>query len=144
MNARKNRRVSRGAILVLILAALILLLLFLGHGMCGLGKGEGDGDGNGGDQTTAPEATPQRAAGVPDRDDEPTAADARAAACRLRIESDGTIHAGDQAVELDAAVAHCAGAGEAIVTAAGDAPFGALQDLRAALEKAGLRVRTDR
>lgn len=144
MNARKSHRISRGSILVLILAALILLLLFLGHGMCGLGKGEGDGDGKGDDEATATEATPQQAAEIPDRGDEPTRADARAAACRLRIESDGSIRAGDTTVELAAAVSHCAGASEAVITSAGDAPFGALQDLRAALEKSGLLVRTDR
>ena len=126
--SKHNRRVSRGTILIAILAALILGGLGLGWARCGMGQGQGDGAGEG----------PKTAADIPR---ESTAADAGPPTCSLRVASDGTISAGADQVTLDQAVARCKGAAVATVRAAGNAPFGAVQDLRKALEEAGIAVR---
>jgi len=129
MSARKQpRRISRGSVLVLTIAALVLAILFLGWAKCGLGREEGS---SGEDESKAPEV-------------QTATADARPPVCLLRVDSDGTVRVGERTLTVAEAVAHCQGAEEVALDVAGDVPFGVVQDLRSALEGAGLRVRDTR
>lgn len=127
--SKNNRRVSRGTIIILILAALLLGGLGLGWARCGLGQG-GSGDSRG--------EGPKAAADIPP---DPASADASPPTCALQVASDGAIMAGGDKLTLAGAVARCEGAAVATVRPAGNAPFGAVQDLRKALEDAGITVR---
>ena len=63
----------------------------------------------------------------------------------MRVASDGTVQvAGNPVPTIDGAVATCKGSGEVLLDVAGDAPFGVVDDLRKALETAGLTVRDAR
>ena len=126
---KSKRRISGGTILIILIALAILIGLGIGWAQCGLGRGDGDSEG-----------TAQTAAELPD--EAPPAADARPPLCRLTVASDGAIF--DEArkkLTVQAAVARCREGTAAILEVAGNAPYGAVDDLRKALEEAGLEVR---
>lgn len=112
---RTRRRLTRWtALLALVLAAAAYLRLGGGLGRLGLGNGDGD-DGD----ARRPLAGPQR--------------------CAIRVSAAG-ITVGGKPMARDAAIAACKGAPGADVVVTGDAREGDWQDLRAALEAAGIAV----
>lgn len=112
---RTRRRLTLwSALLALVIAGAAYLRLGGGLGQLGLGGGDGD-DGD----ARRPLAGPQR--------------------CTIRISAAG-IAVGDKPMARDAAVAACKGAVGADVVVTGDAREGDWQDLRAALEAAGIAV----
>lgn len=112
---RTRRRLTRWtALLALVIAGAAYLRLGGGLGRLGLGGGDGD-DGD----ARRPLAGPQR--------------------CTIRISAAG-ITVGSKPMARDAAVAACKGAAGADVVVTGDAREGDWQDLRAALEAAGIAV----
>lgn len=115
-NAKRRSRTS------LIAAALVALAVWLGW--CGRGYFLGGGD---------------PGLGVEEQQPRPATADAAPARCVLRVDSQGITVAGDR-VDLPTAIARCQPSGEAELTVTGDARFGTADDLRAALERANIRV----
>jgi hypothetical protein len=112
---RTRRRLTLWtALLALVIAAAAYLRLGGGLGVLGLGGGDGD-DGD----ARHPLAGPQR--------------------CAIRIAAAG-ISVGGKPMARDAAVAACKGSAGADVIVTGDAREGDWQDLRAALEAAGIAV----
>jgi hypothetical protein len=112
---RTRRRLTLwSGLLALIIAAAAYLRLGGGLGALGLGGGNGD-DG----EARRPPAGPQR--------------------CAIRISASG-ITVGSKPMARDAAVAACKGTAGADVIVTGDAREGDWQDLRAALEAAGIAV----
>lgn len=116
---KKDKRRSRTS---LIAAALVALAVWLGW--CGRGYFLGGGD---------------PGLGVEKQEPRPATADATRARCLLRVDAQGITIAGDR-VDLPTAIARCQPAGEAELTVTGDARFGTVDELRADLEHAGIRV----
>lgn len=128
--ANNKRRVSLGTILIILLALAILLGLGIGWARCGLGQG--DEDDKGGQVRPAADVPAETVA----------TSDAAPPSCILSVASDGAILADDGVkLSVDEAVARCRGGRTATLQVAGNAPFGAVDDLRKALEAAGLEVR---
>jgi hypothetical protein len=69
----------------------------------------------------------------------PAVDDARIERCRLRLDGAG-LTLGGEPVELDDAVEACRAAGAADLVVTGDATFGTFEEVRAALEEAGVEV----
>jgi hypothetical protein len=112
---RTRRRLTLwSALLALVIAGAAYLRLGGGLGQMGLGGGDGD-DGD----ARRPLAGPRR--------------------CAIRISAAG-MTVGGKPMARDAAVAACKGAVGADVVVTGDAREGDWQDLRAALEAAGIAV----
>jgi hypothetical protein len=115
---RRNRKLL---VLGLVAALIVAAVLFFGFGGgFGFGKGEGKGEGKGSGATTA-------------------ISDAGPARCTVRVTAEGISvdgKLGDQA----AAVAACKTAGAADVVVTGDARQGVWDDLRAALDGAGVAI----
>ena len=123
MTEKRRTGFGRGSLAVILLAAAILLLLYLGWSRFGLGRQQSD-------------SAPQSIAEQPS-----PATDAAPRPCLLRIESDGRVVAGDRTLAGNELARHCRGAHEVVLDVAGDAPFGAVQDVRRTLEEANLLVR---
>ncbi len=126
----RRKRLNKGSLLIILIALAILIGLGVGWAECGLGRGDGEsGDGD--------DTRPRGAAQLP------AASDAAPAPCALRVASDGaiTVAADGAPVSVPDAVAACRGALSVTLDVAGDAPFGAVDDLRKALEDADLDVR---
>ena len=120
LDRRRFRR--RVLFLAAFVGAIVIAVLYLtcgrGWGIGGAGKGEGSGPGT---------ATP--------------AADAGPRRCAIRVTATGLIVDGKPAAR-DAAVAACKGTEGADVVVTGDARQGDWDDLRAALEAAGIPIFT--
>ena len=126
MKRQQQRRTSKGAVAVGGLAAIILALLYFGWSELGIGR-----PGTSGDRDDGSEAP----VGVESSDPQSTQV------CRVRVESNGSVRLAGRSVTSDEVIAGCREAGEVVLDVAGDAPYGAVADLRAALESAGLTVR---
>lgn len=133
MSRRRQQRSTGGRLFIwaFVLGILVAALLYV---RCGEGLGFGPGGGAGGDddhdqakqETTGGEVRP--AVGEPVR------------RCQLRVDATGVALDGKPA-EIDAAVAACKQAGggaELIIT--GDAVYGTQEELKAALDRAGVPV----
>lgn len=115
----KRQRRRKLLFLAVVVALIVAAVLYL---RCGAGWGLGGGKGKG-------EGGKGSAAAVSD--------DAGAKRCVLRVDATGISLAGEPAT-LDAAVTACKAAGGAEVRVIGDATQGVWDDLRAALDAAGV------
>lgn len=126
--SRRNQRSTGGRLLIwaFVLGLLVAALMYLrcGDGL-GFGPGGEDGDDDSRQKETATDVRP--AVGEPAR------------RCQLRLDANGVTLDGKPA-EVDAAVAACKAAGGAELTTTGDAVYGTQEELRAALDKAGVPV----
>jgi hypothetical protein len=132
---RRTRWLARG----LIVALIALAVIYLRCGGGGLGFGGGGGGGSnplGLLKETPPPTTPAS------KDGEAPAAGKEPLRCQLRLDSGGLwlLGATGQAqTDIAAAVASCKEAGGADVVVTGEARQGAWDELRAALDSAGIR-----
>lgn len=104
------------------IVALALSLGWCGRGWFGAGDGAAEDDGAATPPATATET------------EEPTAS-----RCRLRVDARGVFLDGERVAVSDAVDA-CAALGEADLVVTGDAVYGTVQSLEAALTEAGVRV----
>jgi hypothetical protein len=121
-----RRRAGRRVLVLLVLAAAIALaVMYLtcgsGFGLGGKGKGKGEGKGEGDVPRTA------------------ISADAGPTRCTIRISADG-IMIGGKLVAREVAVTKCKATSGADVVVTGDARQGDWDELRSALEAAGVAV----
>jgi hypothetical protein len=120
-NLDRRRRRRKTLVVVLLIAAIIAAVLYLGFGRgFGFGKGSGTASGTGTNTTVA-------------------TADARPARCALRVTAEGITVDGRIATQGEAVDA-CKAIGSADVVVTGDARQGAWDELRGALEAAGVAV----
>lgn len=129
MSRRRQQRSTGGRLLiwafVLGLLAAALMYLRCGEGF-GFGPGGGDKDEGEGDRAVE-EALRPAVGGEP------------AGRCQLRVDAKGVTLDG-KATELDAVVAACKKAGGAELVATGDAVYGTVEELKTALDRAGVPV----
>lgn len=129
MSRRRQQRSTGGRLVIwaFVLGLLVAALMYL---RCGEGFGFGPGGGEDGDDEKgeAKQDEMTRAVGG-----EP------ARRCQLRLDAKGVTLDG-KSVEIDAAVAACKKAGGAELTTTGDAVFGTQEELKAALDRAGVPV----
>ncbi len=123
-----RRQVRRKLLLwALLVGAIVLAALYLtcgrGLGLGGLGAGKGEGEGEGSGPVSPLLST----------------TDAGPRRCEIRVAAAGITAAGKPAT-VEEAVAACKGAGEAKVVVTGGARVGTLEDLKAALERAGIQI----
>ena len=137
-----RRRRPLGLLLVLVLLGALLLYFRCGDGL-GLGLGLWPGEG-GDDRASDPDRSTPEASEVSD----PAAGELRPAVggeipparrCQLRLDGAGLSVDGESTDTLGA-VARCRSAGAADLVVTGDAVYGQLESLRAALEGAGVPV----
>jgi hypothetical protein len=126
MAKKKKKKKLRLLILGGLVAAAILL------GWCGRGwLGGGD---SGDERKKADEAKVRPAVAV--------AVDAGSAPrCRLRVDKAG-VHLNGAVSSVEAVVAACKAVGEAELLVTGEAKYGSVEELKDALEKAGVRIFT--
>ncbi len=131
MSRRRQQRSTGGRLVIwaFVLALLVAALMYLRCGE-GLGFGPGGGD-DGDDESKKGEATKDEV--------RPAVGGEPARRCQLRVDADGVTIDGKKA-EVAAAVASCKTAGGAELTATGDAQYGTVEELKAALERDGVPV----
>jgi hypothetical protein len=131
MSRRRQQRSTGGRLVIwaFVLGLLVAALMYL---RCGEGFGFGPGGGDDGDdKSDKDEAT---------RDEvRPAVGGEPARRCQLRVDAEGVTIDGKKA-EVDAAVAACKTAGGAELTATGDAKYGTVEELKAALERESVPV----
>lgn len=128
--SRRRQRSTGGRLVIwaFVLGLLVAALMYL---RCGEGFGFGPGGGDDGDDRSKK--------GEADRDEvRPAVGGEPARRCQLRVDADGVTIDGKK-TEIDAAVAACKAAG-AELTATGDAKYGTVEELKAALDREGVPV----
>ena len=131
MSRRRQQR-STGGRLVIWVFVLGLLVAALMYFRCGEGFGFGPGGGEDGDDESEK--------GDKKQDElSPAVGGEAASRCQLRLDAKGVTLDG-KSVEVDAAVAACKKAGGAELVTTGDAVYGTQEELKAALDRAGVPV----
>lgn len=128
MSRRRRSTGGRLFIWAFVLGILVAALMYLrcGEGF-GFGPGGGEGDNEDSERDKAKESDLRPAVGEPAR------------RCQLRLDAKGITLDGKPA-ELDAAVSACKEAGGAELVTTGDAVFGTQEELKSALDRAGVPV----
>ena len=130
MSRRRQQRSTGGRLLIwaFVLGLLAAALMYL---RCGEGFGFGPGGGqDGDDESEKGEAKDEM---------NPAVGGEPARRCQLRLDAKGVTLDG-KSVEMDAAVAACKKAGGAELVTTGDAVYGTQEELKAALDRAGVPV----
>ncbi len=128
--SRRGKRSTGGRLVIwaFVLGLLVAAMMYL---RCGEGFGFGPGGGeDGDDESEKGEAKSELS---------PAVGGEPAERCRLRVDSEG-VKIDGKALEVDEAVAACKKTGGAELTATGDAKYGTVEELKAALDREGVPV----
>lgn len=131
MRQRSTQRRFRPVLMLFLLGVVAFIMYYL---RCGSGLGLGPGDGTGDGARERVDRGDQEPSDV-----RPALGEAGARRCRLRLDRSGLTLDG-QAITVTKAVAACKKAGGAELTPTGDAVYGQLQEVREALDRAGVEV----